>query len=188
MKRRTLQLLLTAIAIISVFVAAMFAASYVQEDAAVLALVEQYGYFGILVISIIAGVNIFVPIPAAVFVPIFTAAGYPLVSIIATIVIGTVIADSLSYLLGRVGKETVEQKYPETYRRLKCIDEQHHHLVLPIVFLYATFAPFPNEALMVPLALIGFKYRSLIIPFTLGTILFQTSLALGANSVFELLF
>lgn len=188
MKKRTTQLFLIVLCITVVFVAAMFAASYVQENDAVRALVNQFGYLGILIISIIAGINIIVPIPAAAFVPIFTAAGYSLVVIIAIIVIGTVIADSLAFLLGALGRESTKKQYPEMYQKLKRINEKHHHLVLPVVFLYAIFAPIPNEALMVPLALLGFSYYKLIIPFTLGTIVLQTALALGANSVFELLF
>lgn len=188
MKKRTVQLLITVAAIVTIFIAAMFAASHIREDAAVIELVNQFGYLGILIVSIIAGINIIVPIPAAVFVPIFTAAGYPLWAIITTIVVGTVIADSVAYVIGRAGKESVEAHYPKTYERLLHINEHHHKWILPVVFLYATFIPIPNEALMVPLALMGFKYRVLIIPFTLGTIIFQTSLALGANSIFEFLF
>ena len=61
------------------------------------------------------------------------------------------------------------------------------HYVAPIIFIYASVAPFPNELLLVPLALAGIKLRVLIIPLIVGTIFYQTAFAIGIQNLFTFL-
>ena len=179
---------LLGLLITAVWVAALFLADYVATNDMAQNLTQQFGYVGILVVAIVSGLNVLVPVPAAAFVPVFTAAGFTIWLIIAVLVIGTTIADLIGYWLGRWSKEFVEDHYPKTFRRMKVLDERNHNLVLPIVFVYAALLPFPNEAIIIPLALIGFKFRTFLIPLVLGNIVNQTALAFGASNIFSLLF
>lgn len=168
--------------------ASFFFADYVASNDAASELVERFGYAGILAISIVSGLNLFIPVPAATFVPVFTAAGFSMPGIITTLVIGTLIADWIGYLIGVAGRHATEHHYPELQRRLRRFAKRHHRLILPGVFLYAAFSPFPNEILLAPLALIGTRFRALFIPLLLGTIAYQALYAYGAQGIFELLF
>lgn len=188
MKKRVFQTFWLLVFILIVFIGALFFADWITSNSAAQDLVEQFGYLGILVIAFITGLNLIIPVPAAAFVPIFTAAGYSLPEIIITVVIGTTIADSVGYLIGMYGRRHVLQKYPRLIATLHTIKEKHRQWMLPFVFVYAALSPIPNEALMIPLALMGFKYRVLIIPFILGTIVNQTILAYGAQNIFEVFF
>ena len=167
---------------------ALVFADYVQESDAARALVERFGYVGMLLLSIVAGLNLFVPIPAATFTPVYIAAGFPLYGIIITLVIGTTIADSIGYLIGLGGRHLAELKYPKLREHIGAFAERHRVAVLPLVFLWSSFAPLPNETILIPLALAGMRFRTLIVPLLLGTIVHQTYLAYGLTSVFEYLF
>ena len=174
--------------ITAIWIASLYLADYVANNDMAQNLVSQFGYLGILIIAIVSGINVLIPVPAAAFVPVFTAAGLWLPLIILMLVIGTTIADLIGYWIGRWSKEFVEEHYPQSYRRMKVLDERHHSLVLPMVFLYAALIPFPNEAMLIPLALIGFRFKTLLIPLVLGNVVNQTALAFGANNIFTLLF
>ena len=179
---------LLGILITAVWIAALFLAEYVATNEMAQNLTQQFGYVGILVVAIVSGLNVLVPVPAAVFVPVFTAAGLNIWLIIGVLVIGTTIADFIGYYIGRWSKEFVEEHYPKTFKRMKVLDERNHNLVLPIVFVYAALLPFPNEAIIIPLALIGFKFRAFLVPLIIGNIVYQTALAFGATNIFTLIF
>ncbi len=179
---------LLGILITAVWIAALFLAEYVATNDMARNLVSQFGYIGVLVVAIVSGLNVLVPVPAAAFVPVFAAAGLHIWLIIGVLVIGTTIADLIGYYVGRWSKEFVQEHYPKTFRKMKILDDSHHNWVLPLVFVYAALLPFPNEAIIIPLALIGFRFRTFLIPLILGNIVYQTALAFGATNIFTLLF
>ena len=186
--RKSFRLFVFGLIIIGIWVAALYLANYIANNDTARNLVGQFGYLGIFVVSIVAGLNVFVPIPAATFVPVFTAAGLWIPLIIIVLALGTTIADMIGYFIGRLSKEFAEENYPRTYSRLLFLSEEHHNLILPLLFLYAAFVPFPNEAIIIPLALIGFKFRKFLIPLILGNLINQTALAYGAVNIFALIF
>ena len=188
MKRRIIQFTGLVAFVLAIFLGALFLANYIASNSTAQSIVEQFGYLGILVISIISGLNLFVPIPAPFFVPAFTAAGYPLWGIIVTIVIGTTIADSIGYLIGLLGKRVTENSHPKMLVFLQKIEKRYHVLILPVVFFYAALSPFPNEIIMIPLAMMGCRYWKIIVPFVLGTVVYVTALSYGAQNIFELFF
>ncbi len=173
---------------LAAMVAAFFLADYVRESSTAQMLVERFGYLGMLGLSIISGLNLFVPIPAATFTPIYTAAGFPLYGIIITLVVGTTLADSIGYLIGRGGKELVEENYPAIQKRIQRTAEKHSLYIIPGVFLWASFSPLPNETMLIPLALAGVRFRTLILPLLCGNIVHQTLFAYGLSSIFEYFF
>ena len=186
--RKLLHFLVLGLVVINLWIVVFYATDYIANNDMARDLVGQFGYLGVLVISIIAGLNIFVPIPAATFVPVFTAAGLLFPFIIIALVIGTTIADIIGYFIGRWSKKLTEEHYPRTYSRMLFLNAEHNNLILPLVFIYAAFIPFPNEAIIIPLALVGFRFHSLFIPLVLGTIVNQTALAYGVVNIFALIF
>ena len=186
--KKIARITLLGILITAVWVSSLFLANFVARNEIAQELVGNFGYIGVTIIAIVSGLNILVPVPAAAFVPIFTAAGLWLPFIIAALVIGTTIADLVGYYFGRWSKSFIESHYPRTYTRIKVLDERHHNWILPTVFLYAALLPFPNEAIIIPLALLGFRFRTFLWPLVAGTIINQTALAYGATNIFELLF
>lgn len=167
---------------------ALFAASYLEEHPTLQTAIAHFGYPGIIAIATIAGLNVIVPVPAASLVPVFTTAGLYLPFIILSLTIGTVIADFIGYRFGRWSSSYVHSTYPERIRKLKRIHTTHKFWIVPITFLYAAFIPFPNEALILPLAIIGVRFRIMLIPLLAGNLLNQTIYAIGIQNIFWWLF
>lgn len=170
------------------FIATLHAASWVEGSATARSVIEGSSYFGVLIVAIISGLNPFIPVPAATFVPVFIAGGLSMYLIVATLVAGTLIADLVGFYLGRFGSSFVTKHYPATYEHIKNLHEHHTKWLPFFVFFYAAFVPFPNEAYLIPLGIIGVHLRRFIVPIILGTIVHQTLAAYGAENVFRYFF
>jgi membrane protein DedA with SNARE-associated domain len=171
-------------ALIGVVATALFLAQMIQNNPDLQATIAGFGYLGVLVLAIIAGVNVFIPIPAASFTPAFLAAGLSLPFIIITLAIGTIIADYIGYAFGRWSRAGISEKYPTLLVRYEKLVTTRRLLLIPVIFLFAAFIPFPNEAIILPLAVLGIQFRLMLEPLLLGNIIHQTLLSYGAQNLF----
>tara|TARA_B100001989_G_scaffold247442_1_gene219651 strand:+ start:1281 stop:1856 length:576 start_codon:yes stop_codon:yes gene_type:complete len=185
--KKQLRLAATILAIIIVFCVMVFFSESLASNETVIHLTDKLGYLGVTIVAIIAGLNTVIPLPAATFTPIFQSAGLALPFIIFFLALGTLIADSIGFLLGHVSKDLVETKYPKLFSFITNIQENHHRLILPVVTGYAAFVPFPNEVLLIPLALAGIKFRYLLLPLIVGNIIHQAVLIFGIDGLRQLL-
>lgn len=177
--------ILIALVIMSIFGVALYFANMLTESERVLSLVEQFGYVGVLITAIIAGLNTFVPLPAATFAPLFIEAGLSIPIIIIVLATGTLIADSVGFALGHVSREIIKAKYPKMFDFFTKLQQEHTHLILPVVILYASFIPFPNEAILIPLALAGAQFKHLILPLIIGNTVHQIILVFGVQTILD---
>lgn len=166
-----------------VFGGAIFLAHSLASDPAIQVTVAEYGYFGVLITGVIAGLNAFFPVPAATLTPLFVGAGLTLPLIVLSLTLGTLIADFTGFALGHVSREMVAQRYPRTTTFFTNLYHRRRTLVLPAAFLYAAFVPFPNEAILIPLALAGARFSLLLVPLFLGNLLHQAILVYGINGL-----
>ena len=184
-KRKALNVFLFLLLLASGLTASFFLSQYVANSDASQLLIQQYGYLGILAVSFIAGLNLFIPIPAATFVPVFTAGGISLFEIIVLLVIGTMAANLLSYYLGRYGGKITHTHYPELQKKLVSLYTKRKKWLVYFVFLFTALMPLPDEVFLIPLGVIGVKLKQFIIPLTLGTICYQTLAAFGVHNIFK---
>jgi uncharacterized membrane protein YdjX (TVP38/TMEM64 family) len=168
--------------VVSLFVGAIFFAEYIQDKDHIKDFISSFGVFGILFVSFIGGLNLIVPLPPTVFIPIFSAAGFSLFVITSIIIIGTTIADLLSYYIGTVFKDSSKIKKNKAYKLIKKWCEGKPKVTQLAVFLWASFIPIPNEVLLLPLGVMGIKLKNLVTAFVLGTTIHVTVLAYGLTS------
>jgi membrane protein YqaA with SNARE-associated domain len=184
---RAFQNLFALILFISIlFTISVLSSEYIADNNVARELIGSYGYIGILVLAIIGGFNLVVPIPAAVFTPIFLASGLPTVGIILTLAIGTTIADIIGYLIGLWGRNSWDIDGSPFFQKIQKLRDKYRTLLIPIIFLYASFVPYPNELIVVPLAFLGMRIRTLILPLFLGSLLHNTILVFGIAGIVEL--
>lgn len=169
----------------ALFALAAFAGYFVSESAEAQAIVERFGYLGIVFISYLSGLNFAVPIHATAFVPIYMSV-FPLPGIIIAIIIGTTLADMTSYLFGYLGRRHTQVASYTWHKRISAIAERHRKLVYPLMFLWASFMPLPNEIPVISLSLLGYRLLPLSLVLVLGNIVHMTLLSLGVANVFEL--
>lgn len=158
---------------------------YVTQDNDSIALIQKFGPIGIVIISFIAGLNVIVPIPAATFIPIFTAGGISLTFATILLIVGTILADLVSYAIGIYGSKVTTTHYPHIQQKLIKLYTDKKAWVPYLIFGFAAFIPFPDEIYLIPLGIIGIKLRQFIIPLLLGTALYQTLAAFGIYNIFK---
>src|SRR3989344_4666596 len=163
--------------------AALFAsfilADYIANNHSSRELIQDYGYFGILLVSFVAGLNMFVPIPAATFVPVFTAGGISLPEIIFFLIIGTMAANLLSYYLGQFGGKITKSHYPNLQKKLVTLYSSKRKWLPYFVFGFAAF---------IPLGIMGVRVTQFIIPLSIGTTVYQGLAAFGVDNLFRFFF
>lgn len=180
--------LLTSVLLLVTLTGVFHLAQFIVEDTTAQTLVQNFGYWGVLLVSYIAGLNAIVPVPAGSFVPIFVAGGLAMPLIITMLVIGTFLADMTAYLVGVLGRKIATNKYPRLIHYSTILKEKNKFYVVLGVFLYATFSPLPNELILVPLALMGTPLLLLVPPLLVGTILYQSIFAFGITGLFNFFF
>lgn len=187
-KRRQLFNLTIFLSLIAISVVGSFALTeYVIDTPASQTLIQDFGYISIILLSFVAGLNLLLPVPAATFVPVFTAAGLGLPAIIICLVTGTMAANMLSYVAGRYGGKFTRSRYPNIQKKLQALYSTHERWVPHFIFLFTALVPLPDEVFLVPLGIIGVKLKHFIIPLVLGTIFYQTFAAYGIDNIFRYL-
>jgi len=184
----TSKILFAVIIIVLILTGSFFLAAYVRDSVAAQALVSQFGYIGVLMLAVVSGLNAFIPIPAATFTAVFTAAGLTLPLIVVMLVLGTIIADFTGYIFGRWGRELITHKYPRTHRTVTSAAQKHRRWLPFLITGYAAFIPFPNEAVIIPLALSGIRFEMMLIPLLIGNTINQAALAYGIQNIFSWFF
>lgn len=168
----------------AVVAAAFWLGMYARDSEVVQSLVVQYGYAGIFLMAVASGFNIIIPIPAALFIPVFLESGFSIWPVIGVIALGTTIADLFAYGIGRAGRHVVlSARQDHMKNRLDVLRQRFPWAPIVLLFLFAALAPFPNEFLVVPLAFLGYRMSRILPPLLLGNGIFNTLSAFGIAGV-----
>lgn len=168
----------------SILALTFYAAYFVTSNTAAQELLAQFGYVGVFVLAIVTGLNVILPIPAVTLTPVFIAAGLSLPFIVAALVLGTIAADAIGFWLGHFGTPYIKTNHPQSYAWFEELYTKKRWWLIPTICLYVAFIPLPNELFLLPLAVLGMPFRTLLIPLIIGNTINQTLLALGINYLF----
>lgn len=178
---------LHAAALAVVIALVVWANLYAAEHDFVRELARRFGYPGLFVGAAASGFNLVVPIPVIAFFPFLMEVGFAPVPTVATIALGMTTGDLVGYLLGRTTREMFAPKMKGMMARLERLREQHRVLPFVIMFLYAAFAPIPNEILVIPLAFLRYPLIGIFTAVLAGNLIFNSLVAFGVVQVFEAL-
>ena len=144
------------------------------------------GYPGLLAASVVSGFNLITPIPIAAFYPFLLEAGFSPVPTLAVISAGMTAGDFLGCLIGSASREIRDPRLVRARARLESLLDSlgARHRLLPygILFLYAAFAPVPNELVVIPLAFAGFPLAGVMAAVLAGNAIFNTLFGLLAEA------
>lgn len=140
----------------------------------------ENSYFVVFVLALFGGISILFPIPYYLFVMTFAAGGSNpfLLGIFAGI--GLTLGDSTSYLFGRHGKNIIPEKYNKFSKKI--LDKLTLYpgwLRAFVILIWGSIVPLPSDILTIPLGLMEYSYKKLIIPLGIGHIIFNTLIAFG---------
>ena len=186
-RRKTLRVSVQSVALIAVIALAFYLARLAQGNGAVQEIVAAYGYAGIFVVSVVSGFNLVVPVPAIAFLPLFLTSGLSFLPTILVIAAGVSLADSVAYFAGRIGRHVLAYAFEERLiLRLERVRERYHWAPLTAFFLFAAFVPLPNEILVVPLGLLGYRFLQILPVAFAGNLAFNSLYATGTIGLFNL--
>lgn len=185
-KKKALNLAIFFAVLWAGFFVSFWLAEYVSNDTVSQKLIQDFGHLSILIISFVAGLNALVPIPAATFVPVFTEGGISLPVVTLLLIIGTMAANLVSFIIGVYGGKITESHYPNLQKKMLDFYKGKEKWLPYFVFCFTAILPLPDEVYLIPLGLIGIKLRQIFIPLLFGTIVYQTLAALGVHNIFKL--
>lgn len=173
--------ILRLVGVILLVLAVVWGGLQLSESEAVREIVAQFGYIGVLIIAAVSGFNVLVPIPAVALLPLFTASGLSFWPVIIIIALGMTLGDSIGYAIGAVGRDVAERKNVESrwYTWLCNFQKKHTWGPYVVLALYASFAPAPNELIVIPMSFMGYPMRIMIPIMFVGNLIFNTLAALG---------
>ncbi len=149
------------------------------------AFVQRSGYLGLLVASAFSGFNLLVPVPVVAFFPLLMEAGLqPLITIVI-IAVGMTLGDLVGFLIGRMGREAFQPEEGQMLRRLNTMREKHRVLPYAFLFLYASFAPVPNELVVMPMAFLRYSPAWMFMAVGFGNMIFNGLIAAGFLQMFS---
>lgn len=154
---------------------------YIISHPELITVLQTIGPIGLFLLSIMSGFNVVVPIPVSVLYPSFVAIGYAPVMVIGIIAVGTMIGDTLGFLIGRAGKQFLPDN--RIAKKFLAFTTEHPHLLMVMVFCYGMLVPMPNELIVIPLAALGVPWYKVLVPLFFGSTIFITIIALGADQI-----
>jgi len=133
-------------------------------------LAQQYGYFGIFLISLIGALSVFFPIPYTVV--IFTLGGLKVgeawvfepVWIAVAAGTGSAVGELSGYLLGLGGRKVISGKYK---RRMELLVKFFNKFGPVAIFLFA-LTPLPDDLLFIPLGVMRYSIVKTLVPAFIG--------------------
>lgn len=126
---------------------------------------QNYGYFGIFLISLIGALSIFFPLPYTVV--IFTLGGIfdPfLIAIVAGL--GSAVGEFSGYLLGYYGRRAISG---ERRRKMEFMVRVFDRFGPVVIFLFA-LTPLPDDLLFIPLGIMHYSFVRAFVPALIGKI------------------
>lgn len=143
--------------------------------------VTNYGYVGFFALSFIGGINVIFPLPHLIFIPPLLKVGLsPLVlGVIAAL--GTTLADSLGYLLGKIGGEAFAQELRGFQRWAKSVFQRYPRFMPIALFVWSATIPFPNEILVIPAGISGYGLKRILTIVGLGNLTFNIAVIYLGN-------
>lgn len=184
MKKIFIQALILAIVIAGAF----YLANLAENSSTIRDIISTYGYFGVFFLALVSGFNLFVPIPAIAFMPLYMVSGLHFLSTILIITLGMVVADSIAYVLGRFGHSVFKKLTDKENKILSKIGDwraRHRFLPLILIFLFAALIPLPNELLLVPIGILGYRFLPILPVLASGNLVFNLIYSSGILHIFE---
>jgi membrane protein DedA with SNARE-associated domain len=104
-----------------IFIAILICGLYVGQVASgsteLKSIVSGYGYLGLFIVSVVAGFNLAVPMPAVALMPLFMESGLSFSISILIMTAGMTVADIIAFALARLGRKLATKSFGNEFFR-----------------------------------------------------------------------
>jgi membrane protein YqaA with SNARE-associated domain len=140
------------------------------------AMVAQYGYVGIFLVSLIGSLSIVIPVPYTILIFTFGRVLNPAFIAVAGGV-GSGLGEIAGYALGYLGRAVVSK---ERQRKMDCFLGIFRRYG-PLTIFFFALTPLPDDLLFIPLGIMRYNLLKAFIPCLLGKTLMCFALAYGGH-------
>jgi uncharacterized membrane protein YdjX (TVP38/TMEM64 family) len=141
--------------------------------------VQDYGYLGAFLISIVGNFTVFLPVPYALTIYAFGATLNPLLlGVICGL--GSTVGEFSAYLVGWGGRRVVESRYGQRLESAKLLVQRYGMLV---IFLFCAL-PLPTDLILVPLGMLKYDLKKAMVAAFLGKTVMLVTVAYAGRYSF----
>jgi uncharacterized membrane protein YdjX (TVP38/TMEM64 family) len=142
-------------------------------------LVQDYGYLGAFLISIVGNFTVFLPVPYALTIYAFGATLDPLLLGIVC-GLGSTVGEFSAYLVGWGGRRVVEGRYGQRLESAKLLVQRYGMLV---IFLFCAL-PLPTDLILIPLGMLKYDLKKAMVAAFLGKTVMLVTVAYAGRYSF----
>lgn len=146
----------------------------IEFEGALGGFVLRFGAVGYLVAAGIAGINVVLPTTHLIFTAPLLNAGLDPWTLVACGAVGATLADGVGYFVGWSGRSAFSTQLSRVAGRLATAVRKRPRLAPLVLFLWAAFAPLPNEVLVVPAGVLGYGILRTALITLAGNVVFNT--------------
>lgn len=140
-------------------------------------------FLAVFVAGILGGTSIVFPFPYYLVVATAAAGGANPFLVGLCAALGVMVGDTTSFMVGHAGRAVLPDRMAAAFAHLhRWVTDIHSARFYGFLFVYGAVMPLPNDVIMMPLGAARVPYWRVIVPFTMGNIVFNIATALLARS------
>lgn len=174
--------------IVIFFVAVSLLIAQIPTESLISLIGSENAWFLMFVLGAIGGLSTFVTIPYHVVLMSLASAGINPVMLGIATALGVMVGDSTMFLLSKQVQSKLTEKQQKKIEGWSLYIKRHPRLLTPALVTYGTISPFSNDFIVAGLSLMNFKYRQIIIPLTVGNIIYNIGIAYMGLYFYQSLF
>lgn len=148
-------------------------------------LIEKLGiensYIVMFFLALIGGLSVFSAIPYPIFLITFALGGANPLILAFCSMLGVMIGDSSSYIIGRKGGKYIKGEHKKFFKKILRFYDTKKKMLPFLFFAYGTFSPFPNDLITLSAGIKKYSYWKMILSLSAGNLIFCTALAYFAE-------
>ncbi len=158
-----------------------------SPDALIQYIGVENGYLIVFILAFLSGLSIFGLAPYHLVLMALAAGGLNPFLLALSACAGLALGDSTSYFLGYQGTVFIPKNKQYIIKKISNFIVRHEKHLPFYIFLYGALVPFSNDFVGVTTGLIRYSFWKVMIPLTLGTLVFNLVVAYAALYAYPLL-
>ncbi len=169
--------ILLILGVLTILIVFSYIFSTIPTDTIVSYVGVERAPFLMFLLGMIGGLSTFTGIPYHLVLMGLAAGGASPWLLGLSTAVGVMIGDSTTYFLSRGVKTSVSGKIATWLASVSETMSAYPRLLTPGLVVYGMMSPFSNDFIVASLTLMGYSYRRIIIPLTIGNIIYNIALA-----------
>lgn len=145
----------------------------------------ENAYALIFALAFLGGLTTFSGIPYHLVLITLASGGLNPYLLGMTTALAVSLGDCTSYYVGYYGRDLLPVKLQSSLQRLSKLQVQHPRLLPAAFFFYGACIPFSSDLITIPMGILRYPLWKVIVPLGIGTVIFNTVLALIAAYSYE---